>query len=539
MRKRAPRVFAPISSCLSSAAQPLLLLSLAALAPFARLYARNLRDDLAAAEIRHYAAAVVVVLCGIYLLLHLLVRPKTHRLSAVCATFVLVFFQFGEIADALANRGAGQVLQALGWCAVLLAALGVATGLGARAGFHRFLLVFAGLSLAVPAYEIVIAQRRPDDPASFHEPAYALEGNPIWSGTPVRRPNIYWIVVDSYPGRAVLRDDLRFDNGRFYRALARRGFYVAHASHANYSTTMLSISSTLEMEMLYEGDEDSSLSRIRRRHEGPVRKRRHRLKIIAGANRSVAFLKQLGYRYVHFEGLTYQATRCRGFEDVCLSGTPSHLSELESVLLAKVPYRLLGLFSDETPSEPRRWKKRERSESGTGIPELAAGIAELPVDRPYFLYAHIFSPHGPYHNDAKCNPIPARPMGGRQDFLNQLQCVNLQLTELLDQILRDAPDAIIFVSSDHGPRLSVLGYQSIFDYSQSQIREHLSILNAIRVPPTCRTHLKPDLSPINTLRLVFACLGGHRPRFIEDRYFIAPARPKHRDYGKIREVELR
>jgi len=539
MRKRAPKILAQISSHLSPVAQALLLMSLVALAPFARLYARNIGDDLVATEIRYYAAAAVAVLCGIYLLLHVLVRPKTHWLSAVCATFVLVFFQFGEITDALANRGAGQVLQALGWSAVLLAALGVAAALGARAGFHSFLLVFAGFSLAVPAYEIVSAQARPDGNIPSPERAYELTGNRIWSGAPVRRPHIYWIVADSYPGRAVLRDALHFDNRRFYRALAKRGFYVAHASHANYSTTMLSISSTLEMEMLYEGDGNSSLSEIRGRHDAPVRTNRNRLDTIAGDNRSVAFLKQLGYRYVHFEGLSYQATRCRGFEDVCLSAMAPRFSELESVLLAKVPYRLLGLVRDDASSEPRRRKRRRRSESGTGIPELAAGIAELPVDRPYFLYAHIFSPHGPYSNDAQCNRIPARPMGRHVDFLNQLQCVNLQLTELVDQILRDAPDAIIFINSDHGPRLSVFGYQSIFDYSPSQIREHLSILNAIRVPPTCRTHLKPDLSPINTLRLVFACLGDHRPRFIEDRYFVSAARRKNPDHGRIREVEIR
>jgi len=493
---------------------------------------------MAAAEIRHYAVLVVAVLCGIYLLLHVLVRPKTLWLSATYAAFVLVFFQFAEITDALANRGAGQQLEMLGFGCVLLAALAAAAVLGVHAGFHRFLLVFATFSLAVPVYEIASVLARTDAPPSS-EQAYELKGNTIWSGTPVRKPNIYWIVADSYPGRTVLQDDFHFDNQKFYRALSKRGFYVAHASHASYSTTMLSVSSTLEMETLYESGEDSSVLTVDDGQHAPVRTKRNRLDTIAGNNRSVAFLKQLGYRYVHFEGITYQATRCRGFEDVCLSGTPPRLSELESVLLAKTPLQQLGFFENDTPPEPSRWKKRERSESGTGIPELAAGIANLPTDRPYFLYAHIFSPHGPHSNDALCNRISKRRMRKRIDFTNQLQCVNIQLTELVDQITRDAPDAIIIISSDHGPRLSVFGFQSIFDHSPAQIREHLSILNAIRVPPACRAHLQPDLSPINTLRLVFACLGDHQPRFNKDRHFIAAAWPKHRDYGKIREVELR
>jgi len=88
-------------------AQPLVLLLLVTLAPFAQLYARNLLDDMAAAEIRNYAMLVVTLVCGIYLLLHVLVRPNTLRLSAVCTVFVWVFFQFDVITDALANQGAG------------------------------------------------------------------------------------------------------------------------------------------------------------------------------------------------------------------------------------------------------------------------------------------------------------------------------------------------------------------------------------------------------------------------------------------------
>ncbi len=129
-------------------------------------------------------------------------------------------------------------------------------------------------------------------------------------------------------------------------------------------------------------------------------------------------------------------------------------------------------------------------------------------------------------------------MREHKDFLNQLQCVNIQLTQLIDQITRDSPDAIIIINSDHGPRLSAPGSKSIFDYTPEQIQEYLSILNAVRLPPTCRTRLEPDLSPINSLRLVFACLGGHEPRFIDDRHFIAVPWPQHRDHGKIREVEI-
>jgi len=539
MDSRTPKNPATVWSRPARVAQSLLLLALVTLVPFAQLYARNLQDDIAAVEIRHYALLAVAILVGSYLLLHALIRPRTPWLSAVCAAFAWIFFQFAEITDVLAKWGAEPGLQTLGYCAAMLVALGAAAALGRHVVFHRFLLAFVALSLALPIYAIASAVAQPDAPPSTSGPVQRLSGNPIWSGTPVRRPNVYWIVADSYPGRSVLQDEFHFDNKRFYQALSNRDFFVAHASHATYSTTMLSVSSTLEMETIYESGEDASIMTMLDGQQVPAGSKHNRLDIIAGSNRSVGFFKQLGYRYVHYEGLTYQVTRCRGFEDVCLSGAPSRLSELESVLLAKTPLGQLGIVERGTRLTTGRPKKRERADSRTGIPELAAGIAGLPTDRPYFLYAHVFSPHGPHTNDAHCNLISKRRMRKKKDFLNQLQCVNIQLVELIDQITRDTPDAVVIVSSDHGPRLSALGFQSIFDYTPAQVREYLSILNAVRLPSSCRTRLMPDLSPINTLRLVFACLGGHEPRFVENRHFIATAWPKHRDYGKIREVEIR
>jgi hypothetical protein len=539
MNTSAPKPSASVSSGLAQVVQPLLLLALVTLVPFEQLYARNLLDDMAAAEIRHYALLTLAILSGSYLALHALLRPRPPWLSAVCAAFAFLFFQFGEITELFAMWGAGAKLQTLGYCAVSLVALAAAAALGKYAVFHRFLLAFAALSLALPTYEIASALARQNAPAATSDPVYELAGNPIWSGTAVRKPNIYWIIADSYPGRAVLQDHYDFDNGPFYQDLSKRDFFIAHSSHASYSSTVKSVSSTLEMETVYESGEDSSVVTLMNGVQIPPRSKRDRLSIIAGNNRSVAFFKELGYRYIHYEGLIYQATRCRGFEDVCLSAVPSRYSELESVLLAKTPLEQLGIFDHDKPPTSRRLKKRGQADSGTGIPELAASIAELPTDQPYFLYAHIFSPHGPHTNDALCNRISKRRMRKHKDFLNQLQCVNIQLTELIDQIARDSPDAIIIINSDHGPRLSAPGFQSIFDYTPEQIQEHLSILNAVRLPPTCRTRLEPDLSPINSLRLVFACLGGHEPRFIDDRHFIAVPWPKHRDHGKIREVEIR
>jgi hypothetical protein len=186
---------------------------------------------------------------------------------------------------------------------------------------------------------------------------------------------------------------------------------------------------------------------------------------------------------------------------------------------------------------------RRRSASGTGIPELARGLAKTlraggMLQDPFFLYAHISSPHRPYMNDAQCNLLEAHAdRRGNRHFLEQLQCVNRQLEEFLSPILASDPGAIIILSSDHGPRLSVRLGTPLHALSGRQVRESLGILNAFRLPARCQSALRPDLTPVNTMRIVFACLGDDEPRLLPPKYFIV--RPDSQQRGKLRRVSLR
>jgi hypothetical protein len=171
--------------------------------------------------------------------------------------------------------------------------------------------------------------------------------------------------------------------------------------------------------------------------------------------------------------------------------------------------------------------------SGTGIPELAVEIAALDRAAPIFLYAHLSSPHAPFLNDPKCrrvrNTLPINAA-----FVRQLKCVNRELRALVDQILGDDPDAIIVLTSDHGPRFSVADV-SIYGFNETQIRESLGIMNFFYLPESCRAQLPPRPTPVDTMRLVFACLGGHEPKLLDARHYVV--RPEPLDHGKIRRVD--
>lgn len=511
---------------------PTLLLSLA---PFAWFYAGNLHEPIQPSDLAIYSLATSAIALALAISLEALLPSKPGRATCGLAVAVLFFFNYSGISSAGIEMGGSPNTAAVLYATIALAAIVVAIALGSRPGFQKFLLLFAAANFVIPLI-FIATDRATAGPARVRSPIeHGLVGNDVWSGSLQRTPNVYWIVVDSYPNARELLDIYAFDNSLFVNALNRRGFTVTPGSYANFSTTLLSVPSTLEMDYVFDQEDpfyETQRSRSWRRLPGRTRSGVNAS--IGGDNRSVSFFKAVGYTYIHYEGGVFLITRCQGAEDLCLKGGSTGQSDLESRLIALTPGP--WLLSHSTAMR-RALHPHEGIGSGTGIPELQANIEEGPFAEPFFLYAHIASPHRPYTNDALCNLLPVEfDRSGNRHFLAQLQCVNRQVEALLDSIVGRDPDAIVILSADHGPRLSVRKGTSLYDHSNRQVRESLSILQAFRGPPECLASLTPDLTPINSLRWVFACLGDEPPRWIPEHHFIA--RPDAPERGRIRRVRL-
>ena len=251
-----------------------------------------------------------------------------------------------------------------------------------------------------------------------------------------------------------------------------------------------------------------------------------------GNNRSVGFLRQLGYEYVHYEGRSFNLTRCRGYEDVCIRSDGTGFSELEVSLLGRVP---TDIYLEWVLGEPPGTKLRpKRPDSGTGIPELGAAVVALDLENPFFLYAHLSVPHPPFLVDEDCRV--GALVAARKSLVRQLRCVNRQLLVLVDEIRTADPEAIVLLSADHGPRMTIKPGTPLFRWDREQVRESLGVLNALLLPEDCRRGLRPGLTPVNDMRIVFACLGGHEPRLLPAQHFVVRGGPP--DGGKIRRVTL-
>ena len=510
----------------------ILLLSIA---PFAWFYAGNLHEPIGWGDLALYAFCTSAFALALVVTLEALPRSRPGRAAGGVAVAVFLFFHYHGMANAGVAIGYSPDSAALLYGGVALGAIAIGTLLGTRRGFQQFLLVFSLINLAVPTVLIAIDRNSTERERTRPPLEHGLAGNDVWSGTPQPEPNAYGIVVDSYPNARDLLDFYGFDNRVFVDDLHARGFTVIPDSYANYSTTLLSVPSTLEMDYVFDQEDPVyEVPRAGSWRRLPGLTRSGVNASIGGDNRSVSFFRALGYRYLHYEGGLFLVTRCQGTEDVCLEGGSTGLSDLDSRLVALTP---LQWFFSNLDAFPVQLRPRTPAASGTGIPELREDLEERPLPEPFFLYAHIASPHRPYTNDALCNLLPLEfDRSGNRHFLAQLQCVNLQLLELLDSIVERDPEAIVLVSADHGPRLSVRKGTSLYALSKRQLRESLSILQAYRAPPECLASLTTDLAPVNSLRWVFACLGNEPPRWKPQHHFIARSDSPER--GRVRKVSL-
>ena len=158
---------------------------------------------------------------------------------------------------------------------------------------NLFLLfnVIGTLSLVLPLYSII--RHTTDVSYDGSRNAEVVETQDFGVGRVEGQslPDIYYIIVDGYARQDVLHELYGFDNDEFIDSLRSRGFYVADQSRSNYSQTMLSLASSLNMSYIDDLVEDLD----------PVSDNRSRLAELFNHSRVRTFLEGKGYSVIAFE----------------------------------------------------------------------------------------------------------------------------------------------------------------------------------------------------------------------------------------------
>ncbi len=483
----------------------LLLPFLFAVAPVLSLAASNAGQFQASETLLPLAAVVLLTVLALPLLAFALRGLQRGAVALALGWFV--FFAYGHVAAAIGGAGltglAGpSVLLPVFVLAFLLAAVAIARAPAppARLASVLFLVVSVMIGFsAVTLLRFAATQRTP--PARDLLPEESIVARRV-----ERRPDIYYIIFDRYASAQTLADRYGFDNGPTLDFLRSRGFYVADDSRANYLVTAQSLASSLNMAHV-----DVLANTV-----GPNSSDWRPVFGLLTEHRAARLLKSLGYRYLH-AGPAWNATAENPYAD--RNYAYQFLPEFTAILLrTTAAYPVLHRMGIGRLDVEKYRRINYQL-------ELFGGLART-EQRPFFLFAHLLVPHGPFVFNADGSfrdPGTATSHTEPENYLAQMQLINQRIQRLVDEILSHYPaddPPVIVLQGDEGPypaRTQPHG----FDWSQAtdeEMNEKMRILNAIYAPG-CEDAFYPSQTPVNTFRMLFNCLFDTGLPLLPDRSY--------------------
>jgi hypothetical protein len=439
---------------------------------------------------------VGLVVAGMVLVILRQVLSGWHRAGLVTTFAALQFFTFGQVLRLIGSvLGKNHLLSQPGWLFALWGALFLLWArFCARLKYEEekitIILNLAGAAALVTClYGLGVYRIRSVQASAVVEdlPPVIDTKQPqvVTTFAPPTPPDIYWIILDGYGREDILWDLYQVNNAPFLSFLRERGFYIASDAHSNYGQTALSLASTLNVNYI-----DQLIDLNPNWND--------RAPLTALINNSVVqdVLVQRGYHTIAFSN-GYPVTQMveadrfiqregeiNSFEVTLLSGSLGDGGTINEALIDNYRKRIL-------------WQADE-------VKQLAK------EDGPKFVFAHFILPHPPFvfHTDGSLSASLAGADGSnfngtREEYLagygEQVLFTNHLVQEIVSSILENSKrPPFIILQGDHGP-----GSRLDWSYVENTcISERFSILNAYYFPDGDYADLSPDITPVNSFRVI-------------------------------------
>lgn len=293
-------------------------------------------------------------------------------------------------------------------------------------------------------------------------------------------PDIYYIILDMYAREDTLRKLLDYDNSEFVDYLTDKGFYVADKSHSNYTTSYLSVSSSLNM--AYESQGSAQLDKIKKIEDNTVSQ----------------LLGSVEYHYVYVSGGMPLSNMKKYAEVYSYSGVfgieVSNFAQglCDTTMLSPLARYFGGLYGVN---------------SILYAFDAIVGVSD--IKGPTFCYSHILCPHPPWlFNDdgpRESSMLYQTDIDTQLGYLDNLEFVNKKVMSLVDSLLsKPGIPPIIILQGDHG-------LWWVEEYEQ-----HFEILNAYYLPSKGSKLLYSTISPVNSFRLILNSCFDANYALLED-----------------------
>lgn len=465
-----------------------------------------------------YLGLCLAAVLSLWILLIVTRVPRRIRLGldASLAISVALFFAFpilmNLIASALAILGqssGGFIV----YGALLALAFAVMFWVGRVENARSFFLVFLLIATALPTARYILFEVRQFVTSVTSDTSGQAPVGARFDLT----PDVFFLIMDSYPRNDTLKQFFDHDDSEFLDALRARGFIVNEDFNANYPSTFLSLSSVLEMDYVATPEEIFE-------NRDPY------IAAIVGSGRVQEHFRSAGYLIAHG---SYKVTAggCQGNEDYCVDkGLGATFGEIEYGILSLTPIAALLSRAQFLGLPPQT------------LDQYINAVSSVPLQDDVFYFIHSNPPHPPFFLTEDCIDGAVSSIEATESdptmktaFAHSVDCSGQGAIKLIDHVLSENPDALIILQSDHGSSSTVDWTVPAVQWSEEQAEERLASLSAIRAPARCEETVKGLRSSVNTFRVVIACLENRQPDLLADRYFLNTYENVS-DFGQVREV---
>ncbi|MBN1162808.1 hypothetical protein JXA34_03660 [Patescibacteria group bacterium] len=373
--------------------------------------------------------------------------------------------------------------------------------------FNQFLNIVLGTLVALSMYDIVhisISENIPIHPKNIPSNI----DKPFVSDNTY--PDIYYIILDAH-SRADKVEEIFGSKSTtiLVDELKKRDFYVAENSVSNYHTTLLSLSSSLNMNYLHNLVEKPSSDRI---NYVPFKNLINNCSI-------QQILEEHSYETINVKS----KSMCTNITAHTSFLYPKHqFNEAESRLIEMTPLLDLG-FGEIL-----------KKQMHTGIEYEFAVLPKVALkDEATFTFAHILSPHPPFVFSSTGEMVDNIPWRGYKEavsykglaeeylagYKDQVSYIDTLILETIDLILKNSKQKpIIIIQADHGSGYRERLYPEDYN-TEIKLKEKMSILNAIYFPDNNYELLYDNITPVNTFRVILNKFFGKDMELLEDKSY--------------------
>jgi preprotein translocase subunit SecG len=466
-------------------------------------------------------AVALVILCFC-----VLISRSKQKGFTLAAFLLLLFYSYGHVFELIDNTqvagiviGRHRYLLPL-W--IFFAGIGIWKGISGS-GFSRTFskilnMVSAGLILFVTISLISQALRNPAVQKGKSEDSQVAAFTS--SAKHNQMPDVYYLVVDSYGREDVLSFRYGFDNSSFVTSLEDLGFIFPSCTQSNYTNTVFSIASSLNMD--YVNDLGVPLPQ----QATEINSSDFKESIFHSQVRQQ--FEQAGYQFVvfkalypfldiqdadvyidHEEGMSFfNRLESLNFQYIFLRTTAMRVvvetQQANPEFFNRFPDWVIKIINPNAEIFSSR-TYRQYQENVYAL-EMLQNLPSMPG--PKFVYAHLYTTHQPF----VFNPDGSMRQTSAEDdsaYIDQVKYANTRLLEIIQTLINESSiPPVIILQADH---------------SYVRTKDRSWILNAYFLPDVDPEVIYSTITPVNTFRVIFNEYFGQNYALLKDQSYFSPS----------------